>query len=70
MEPGRRLADPAETERRFLELVDEAGLDRPDDIEWDLDAGELLFLWRAEKLAVVVDLRDAAGGLALDLPPV
>ena len=44
----------ADAERRFLSLVEEAGLPTPDEVEhWP---GEVAFFWNAQKLLVIVEL--------------
>ncbi len=47
-----------EAESAFLKLVEEADLEPPDDVEHD--GHEVVFLWRARKVAVVVDCSEAA----------
>jgi hypothetical protein len=44
-------------ETRFRHLVDDAGLDPPDAVEYDADS--LTFFWNGPKVAVIVDLDDA-----------
>ena len=41
-------------ERRMLRLLDDHGLPSPDEVEFG--AGEVTFLWRDRKVAVVVEL--------------
>jgi len=44
-------------ERDFRDLLRDAELDQPDDVEYRYD--ELLFLWYDPKLAVIVELGDS-----------
>ena len=44
-------------ERRFRQLLEASGLEAPDRVEYE--AGELVFFWEEQKLAVVVELDDA-----------
>lgn len=64
---------PEEAEARFRALLDEGGFDQPDEVEYDPGAGELLFLWREQKVAIVIELREdppsGLGALAPE-PPV
>ena len=46
-----------EAEARFRELVRNADLDQPDEVEYRHD--ELVFLWHGPKVAVVVELDDS-----------
>jgi hypothetical protein len=41
-------------ERRFMDLVSDAGLPEPDEVCKDTRTGELTFLWHNRRLAVVV----------------
>lgn len=43
-------------ERRFLELVDESGVDRPDRIEHYPSDREIVFYWEEERVAVILEL--------------
>jgi hypothetical protein len=43
-------------EARFIQLVEESDLPRPDRVEYATDS--LTFFWDAPKTAVVVDLED------------
>jgi hypothetical protein len=49
--------NPMEMERRFLELLDESGVDRPDRVEHYPSDGEIIFFWEQEKVAVILDLK-------------
>jgi hypothetical protein len=51
-----RERDPAEVERRFRGLMDDAGLPAPDEVEHRQD--QVRFLWNDHKVAVVVDLAE------------
>lgn len=46
-----------DAETRFRRLVDDAGLDAPDAVEYGPDC--VTFFWTGPKVAVVVDLDDA-----------
>jgi hypothetical protein len=48
-------------EAQFRELVGNAELDAPDDVEYT--PASLIFRWFGPKLAVIVDLDDAPDGL-------
>jgi hypothetical protein len=53
----------AAAERAFRELLPEAGLPQPDEVEYREES--VVFLWHETKLAVIVDLDgtgSAAGG--------
>ena len=49
---------PEDTELKFLELLDNADLRRPDRVDYDAAADELVCRWDEEKLVVVVELSD------------
>lgn len=62
-----------ETELRFRALLEEEGLEPPDEVLHETDPDELVFLWHEQKVAVVVELwRDDVDGLAFQgpVPPV
>ena len=46
-----------DAETRFRRLVEDAGLDPPDAVEYGLD--RVTFFWTGPKVAVIVDLDDA-----------
>ena len=46
-----------DAEARFRRLVEDAGLDPPDAVEYALDC--VTFFWTGPKVAVIVDLDDA-----------
>lgn len=46
-----------DAEARFRRLVEDAGLDPPDAVEYGLDC--VTFFWTGPKVAVIVDLDDA-----------
>jgi hypothetical protein len=56
MSDTRKHPTPDEAEEYFRGLLDEAGLDQPDAVEYDIEADELIFLWQETKTAVVVEL--------------
>ena len=43
-------------ERRMLQLLEDAGLPRPDEVDYGFD--EVRFLWHDQKVVVVVDLME------------
>jgi hypothetical protein len=45
-----------ETELRLRTLLEEEGMEPPDEVLHDTDPDELVFLWHEEKVAVVVEL--------------
>ena len=49
---------PEETELKFLELLDNADLRRPDHVIYDPVADELVCRWTEEELTVVVEMSD------------
>lgn len=49
-----------DTRRRFLELAAAAGLPEPDEVHYFEAEEELEFVWYEQKLAVVVELGEAA----------
>jgi hypothetical protein len=55
--PTARALD---AERRLRELLAEGGLPEPDEVRHD--PGEVLFLFRHQKLAVVIDLEEEQRG--------
>jgi hypothetical protein len=46
-----------DAETRFLRLVEDAGLDPPDAVTYEVES--VTFFWNEPKLAVIVDLDDA-----------
>jgi hypothetical protein len=42
-------------EKEFLALLDHGGLARPDEVRPDRETGEVTFVWREQRLAVVVE---------------
>jgi len=65
----RTRPDPADIEAKMLALIADAGLQEPDEVIHDFERDELHFRWNAEKLVIIVELRDSAGPLAtLQLP--
>ncbi len=68
-EPPER-PNPQQVEARFRNLVDEGGFAQPDDVEHDLEAGELIFFWHEPKVAVVIELsEDGPTDLRLESSP-
>ena len=58
-----------ETELRFRKLLEEGGLEPPDEVLHETDPDELVFLWHEEKVAVVVELwRDDVDSSAVNGP--
>ena len=55
-----------DAETRFLSLVEDADLPRPDRIEYG--PGTVTFYWEDSKAAVVVDLDDAESTDVIDAP--
>ena len=49
---------PEEAERKFMELLENADLRRPDQVRYEPDADELVCRWDDEQLVVVVELSD------------
>ena len=49
---------PEETELKFLEILDNADLRRPDEVIYDPVADELVCRWTEEELTVVVEMSD------------
>lgn len=47
---------PDEVEDHFRGLIDQAGLEQPDEVIHDTFAEEVIFLWEEPKFAVVVEL--------------
>lgn len=45
-----------ETELRFRRILEEEGMEPPDEVLHETDPDELVFLWHEEKVAVVVEL--------------
>jgi hypothetical protein len=64
------MPDPAEAEARMRELIADAGIAEPDDVIHDLEHAELHFRWNAEKLVVIVELRDPDRAFAAFQAPV
>ncbi len=57
----------AEAEERMRELIANGGLADPDEVRYEFDPDEVVFLWREPKLAVIVELTDGDhGGTAED----
>jgi hypothetical protein len=49
---------PEEAERKFIELLENADLRRPDEVRNEPEADELVCRWDDEQLVVVVELSD------------
>jgi hypothetical protein len=58
-----------DAERRLRELLAESGLPAPDEVRHDAVAGEVLFLFHEQKLAVVIDLEEGGALRSGDIPP-
>jgi len=49
---------PEDAELKFMELLDNADLRKPDEVEYDAETDELVCRWADEQLTVVVELSD------------
>jgi hypothetical protein len=58
-----------DAERRLRELLAESGLPAPDEVRHDAEAGEVLFLFHEQRLAVVIDLEEGGAPRSRDSPP-
>jgi hypothetical protein len=54
-------ANHRDAEQRMRELIENAGLPEPDEVRYEFDPNEVVFMWRDPKLAVVVDLDEPKG---------
>lgn len=50
---------PRQVEAHFRSFLREAGIAPPDEVEHDLRRDEVTFIWRAPKVAIVIELNDA-----------
>ena len=56
MHQGPHHPRAVETELRFRRLLEEEGMEPPDEVLHETDPDELVFIWHEEQVAIVVEL--------------
>lgn len=67
-QPG--TANHRDAEQRMRELIENEGLPQPDEVRYEFEPNEVLFLWNDPNLAVVIDLdEDGLGEVSVEPAP-
>ena len=59
---GSETANHHDAEQRMRELIGSAGLPEPDEVRYEFDPNEVVFMWSDPKLAVIVGVDDEGIG--------
>jgi len=59
----------AEAEERMRELIASGGLAEPDEVRYEFDPDEVVFVWHQPRLAVIVELEEAGDDADGMIPP-
>jgi len=59
----------AEAEERMRELIASGGLAEPDEVRYEFDPDEVVFVWHRRRLAVIVELEEGGDDAAGMIPP-